>query len=156
MARSKLIRSEQTGCVKSIKQWTIPVEKFTDAAESLPDLSRGTVYATLAEFSELGLLSAYGAPEQIIMYPTPGYKWAQNLAQYADGNTTPVRALFSINATLYSHLNFDFMRDIAPVICQARLTYMVVVHPSFPATTIPEHHCLLENFIAQPPKCRIE
>src|SRR5258707_15184986 len=28
---------QQTGCVKSIKQWTIPAEKITDAAESLPD-----------------------------------------------------------------------------------------------------------------------
>jgi tripartite-type tricarboxylate transporter receptor subunit TctC len=43
-----------------------------------------------------------------------------------------------INAALYTNLNFDFMRDIAPVICSARLAYMVVVHPSVPATTIPE------------------
>jgi len=43
-----------------------------------------------------------------------------------------------INAALYSNLNFDFARDIAPVICAARLTYMVVVNPSVPVTTIPE------------------
>jgi tripartite-type tricarboxylate transporter receptor subunit TctC len=43
-----------------------------------------------------------------------------------------------INAALYTNLNFDFMKDIAPVICSARLAYMVVVHPSVPATTIPE------------------
>jgi tripartite-type tricarboxylate transporter receptor subunit TctC len=43
-----------------------------------------------------------------------------------------------INAALYTNLNFDFMRDIAPVICAARLAYVVVVHPSVPATTIPE------------------
>ena len=43
-----------------------------------------------------------------------------------------------INAALYANLNFDFMRDIAPFICAARLAYMVVVHPSVPATTIPE------------------
>src|SRR6201982_2239854 len=42
-----------------------------------------------------------------------------------------------INAALYSNLNFDFMRDIAPVICAARLAYVVVVHPSVPARTIP-------------------
>src|SRR5260370_8250985 len=29
---------QQPGCVKSIKQWTIPAEKITDAAESLPDV----------------------------------------------------------------------------------------------------------------------
>ncbi len=44
----------------------------------------------------------------------------------------------AINAALYSHLNFDFIRDITPVICSARLAYEVVVHPSVPATTIPE------------------
>src|SRR3954451_17148747 len=44
----------------------------------------------------------------------------------------------AINAALYSNLNFDFARDIAPVICSARLAYVVVVHPSLPVTTIPE------------------
>jgi tripartite-type tricarboxylate transporter receptor subunit TctC len=44
----------------------------------------------------------------------------------------------AINAALYSNLNFDFIRDIAPVICAARLAYVVVVHPSVPVTTIPE------------------
>jgi len=43
-----------------------------------------------------------------------------------------------INAVLYTNLNFDFMRDIAPVICTARLAYVIVVHPSVPVTTIPE------------------
>jgi methylated-DNA-[protein]-cysteine S-methyltransferase len=40
-------------------------EVYARATESVPDLSRGTVYATLAEFSELGLLSASGAPEPV-------------------------------------------------------------------------------------------
>ena len=40
-------------------------EVYARAAESLPDLSRGTVYSTLAEFSELGLLSAFGEPEPV-------------------------------------------------------------------------------------------
>jgi tripartite-type tricarboxylate transporter receptor subunit TctC len=44
----------------------------------------------------------------------------------------------AINAALYDNLNFDFMRDIAPVICIARLAYVVVVNPSVPVTTIPE------------------
>ncbi len=35
------------------------------AAQTLPDLSRGTVYATLAEFTETGLLSALGTPEPV-------------------------------------------------------------------------------------------
>src|SRR5256714_2870781 len=44
----------------------------------------------------------------------------------------------AINAALYTNLNFDFVRDIAPVIAVARLAYVVVVHPSVPAATIPE------------------
>jgi tripartite-type tricarboxylate transporter receptor subunit TctC len=43
-----------------------------------------------------------------------------------------------INPALYTNLNFDFMRDIAPVICVARLAYVVVVHPSVPAATLGE------------------
>jgi tripartite-type tricarboxylate transporter receptor subunit TctC len=44
----------------------------------------------------------------------------------------------AINAVLYNNLSFDFVRDIAPVTCVARLAYVVVVNPSVPVTTIPE------------------
>lgn len=40
-------------------------EVYALATRSLPDLSRGTVYATLAEFTEAGLLAAFGAPEPV-------------------------------------------------------------------------------------------
>lgn len=40
-------------------------EVYSQAMRQLPDLSRATVYATLAEFSELGLLSAFGSPEPV-------------------------------------------------------------------------------------------
>jgi tripartite-type tricarboxylate transporter receptor subunit TctC len=44
----------------------------------------------------------------------------------------------AINATLYENLNFNFIRDIAPVASIARASLVVVVHPSVPANTIPE------------------
>ncbi len=57
----------------------------------------------------------------------------------ADGYTLlQIVTPHAINAVLYTNLNFDFIRDIAPVIAVARLAYVVVVHPSDPATTIPE------------------
>jgi tripartite-type tricarboxylate transporter receptor subunit TctC len=57
----------------------------------------------------------------------------------ADGYTLlQIVTPHAINAALYSNLNFDFIRDIAPVICVARLAYIVVVNPSVPAATIPE------------------
>jgi tripartite-type tricarboxylate transporter receptor subunit TctC len=44
----------------------------------------------------------------------------------------------TINATLYDKLNFNFVRDIAPVATISRYTWVMVVHPSFPAKTVPE------------------
>jgi tripartite-type tricarboxylate transporter receptor subunit TctC len=44
----------------------------------------------------------------------------------------------AINATLYENLSFNFIRDIAPVATIDRVAYVVVVHPSLPAKTIPE------------------
>ena len=44
----------------------------------------------------------------------------------------------AINATLYEKLNFNFIRDIAPVASISRETTVMVVHPSFPAKTVPE------------------
>ncbi len=44
----------------------------------------------------------------------------------------------AINATLYDKLNFNFIRDIAPVAGLIRGALLMVVHPSVPATTLPE------------------
>jgi tripartite-type tricarboxylate transporter receptor subunit TctC len=44
----------------------------------------------------------------------------------------------AINATLYDNLNFNFIRDIAPVAGLIRGALVMVVHPSVPARTLPE------------------
>jgi tripartite-type tricarboxylate transporter receptor subunit TctC len=44
----------------------------------------------------------------------------------------------AINATLYDRLNFDFLRDIAPVAGIISLPNVMVVNPSVPAKTVPE------------------
>ena len=64
--------------------------------------------------------------ETVAKAPADGYTLLQVVTPHA------------INAALYSNLNFDFIRDITPVICAARLAYVVVVHPSPPVKTIPE------------------
>src|SRR5262249_21141440 len=43
-----------------------------------------------------------------------------------------------INATLYEKLNYDFIRDIAPVASVYRVPQVMEVNPSFPAKTVPE------------------
>jgi tripartite-type tricarboxylate transporter receptor subunit TctC len=44
----------------------------------------------------------------------------------------------AINAALYAELNFNFIRDIAPVAGISRSPDIMVVQPSFPARTVPE------------------
>ncbi len=44
----------------------------------------------------------------------------------------------AINATLYENLNFNFIRDIAPVASVARVPQVMEVHPSVPVRTVPE------------------
>ena len=44
----------------------------------------------------------------------------------------------AINATLYEKLNFNFIRDIAPVASIVRSPNVMVVNPSVPAKTVPE------------------
>jgi tripartite-type tricarboxylate transporter receptor subunit TctC len=57
----------------------------------------------------------------------------------ADGHTLLfVGAPNAINATLYSKLNFNFIRDIAPVAGIVGVPNVMVVHPSLPVTTVPE------------------
>src|SRR5256886_1655763 len=44
----------------------------------------------------------------------------------------------AVNATLYDKLNFNFIRDITAVAGIVRVPSVMVVHPSVPATTVPE------------------
>ncbi|MFZ0057268.1 MAG: tripartite tricarboxylate transporter substrate binding protein [Pseudolabrys sp.] len=44
----------------------------------------------------------------------------------------------AVSATLFDKLNFNFIRDIAPVAPIVRFPYIMVVNPSVPAKTLPE------------------
>jgi len=57
----------------------------------------------------------------------------------ADGYTLLlVAAANAINATLYDKLDFNFIRDIAPVAGIFRVPQVMEVNPSIPAKTVPE------------------
>jgi tripartite-type tricarboxylate transporter receptor subunit TctC len=49
-----------------------------------------------------------------------------------------VGGLNAVNATFYDKLNFNFIRDIAPVASIIRTPFVMVVNPSVPAKTVPE------------------
>jgi tripartite-type tricarboxylate transporter receptor subunit TctC len=56
----------------------------------------------------------------------------------ADGYTLLlVSVANTVNATLYEWLNFDFIRDIAPVASLVRGPLVMALHPSVPANTVP-------------------
>jgi tripartite-type tricarboxylate transporter receptor subunit TctC len=56
-----------------------------------------------------------------------------------DGHTLLVATIpNAVNATLYEKLNFNFIRDIAPVAGISRVPMVILLHPSFPAKTVPE------------------
>jgi tripartite-type tricarboxylate transporter receptor subunit TctC len=57
----------------------------------------------------------------------------------ADGHTLlVVTTANAINATTYERLNFNFLRDIAPVAGMTRAPFVMLVNPSLPARTVPE------------------
>jgi tripartite-type tricarboxylate transporter receptor subunit TctC len=66
------------------------------------------------------------ATETVVRAAPDGY----TLLQVVPANT--------INATLFDKLNFNFIRDIAPVAGISREPNVMEVHPSLPARTIPE------------------
>jgi tripartite-type tricarboxylate transporter receptor subunit TctC len=66
------------------------------------------------------------ATEAVVRAPPDGY----TLLLVLTANTS--------NATLYEKLNFNFLSDIAPVAGLLRVPHVMLVHPSVPATTVPE------------------
>ena len=66
------------------------------------------------------------AAEAVIKSPPDGY----TLFMVGPNN--------AINASLYDKLNFDFVRDFAPVAGILRVPNVMEVHPSVPAKTVPE------------------
>ncbi len=44
----------------------------------------------------------------------------------------------AISTSLYDKVSFDFIRDVAPVAGITRAGFVMMVHPSVPATTVPE------------------
>ena len=81
--------------------------------------------------------------QQFVIENRPGA--GTNIATEAVVNAPPdgYTLLFAgspnaVNATLYDRLNFNFISDIAPVAGIVRVANVMVVHPSVPATTVPE------------------
>jgi tripartite-type tricarboxylate transporter receptor subunit TctC len=96
---------------------------------------------TLARLIGQWLSERLGQPFIIENRPGAGTNIATEAGVRAppDGYTLlQVSAAAAINATLYERLNFNVIRDIAPVASFIRQPTIVMVNPAVPAATIPE------------------
>ena len=66
------------------------------------------------------------ATEAVVRAPADGYTLLM-----ATGSN-------AINATLYDKLNYNFIRDIAPVVGVIRSPFVLEVHPTVPVKSVPE------------------
>jgi tripartite-type tricarboxylate transporter receptor subunit TctC len=81
--------------------------------------------------------------QQFVIENRPGA--AGNLATEAVVRASPdgytlllANGANTINTTLYDRLNFDFIRDIAPISRLATFSFVMEVNPSVPTRTLPE------------------
>ena len=103
--------------------------------------SAGGVNDTLARLIGQWLSERLGQPFIIENRPGAGGNVGTEavVRSPADGYTLLlVQTPNAINATLYDKLNYNFIRDIAPVSSISLEPQVVVVNPSVPAKTVPE------------------
>jgi tripartite-type tricarboxylate transporter receptor subunit TctC len=101
----------------------------------------GGVGDIIARLMGQWLSERLGQPFIIENRPGAGSNLATAAVVHAspDGYTLlQVNAVNAVNATLYDNLNFNFVRDIAPVASINRTPGVMEVNPSFPAKTVPE------------------
>jgi tripartite-type tricarboxylate transporter receptor subunit TctC len=95
----------------------------------------------LARLMGQWLSERFGQPFVIDNRPGAGTNVATDMVVKAapDGHTLILVApAAAINATLYEKLNFNFLRDIAPIAGIVRTPSILEVHPSVPAKSVPE------------------
>jgi tripartite-type tricarboxylate transporter receptor subunit TctC len=151
-------RSEEKGRVKLARRRFLRLAAGAAALPAVARIARAQAYPArpvriivgfpagsspdiIARIMSPWLSERFGQP--IIIESKPGA--ATNIATEAvvrappDGYTLLwVTAANASNVTLYDHLNFNFIADIAPVASVMREPLVVVVNPSVPAQTVPE------------------
>ena len=107
----------------------------------LSGFAAGGIVDIIARLVGQALSERFGAAFVIEDRPGAGSNLAAEVVARAqpDGYTLLLSSASNTwNATLYDNLNFDFIRDIAPVASVTRSFNVMEVHPSVPARTVPE------------------
>lgn len=125
----------------SLPQAALALDYPTRPVRILVGYSAGGVSDILARLVAQSLSGRLGQP--FVVEDRPGA--ASNVAADAlvhapaDGYTLFLAGISNaINAAIYTNLDFDFVRDTAPVALISRSPLVMEVSPSFPATTVPE------------------
>jgi tripartite-type tricarboxylate transporter receptor subunit TctC len=128
---------------------TLPPAPYVARAQAYPSrpvhvivgFPAGSAADILARLFGQWLSERLGPPFIVEIQPGAGGNIATEAVVRAspDGHTLlMVTGSNAVNATLYANLNYNFIRDIAPVIRVTRGPLLMAVNSSFPANTVPE------------------
>src|SRR5262245_9347847 len=113
----------------------------TRPVRSVVGLPAGSATDIVARLVGQGLSERLGQPVVIENRPGAGTNIGAEIVVRAppDGYTLLlITSINAINTSLYENLNFNFIRDIAPVARIGGTLFVMVVNPSVPAKTVPE------------------
>jgi tripartite-type tricarboxylate transporter receptor subunit TctC len=127
----------------------LPVASPVARAEAYPSrpvrvivaFPAGSASDVVARLTGQGLSERLGQQFVVENHPGAGTNLAAEAVVRAapDGYTLLLStSTNAVNATLYRHLNFDFMRDIVPVATMDQTPYVMEVTLSLPPKTLPE------------------
>jgi tripartite-type tricarboxylate transporter receptor subunit TctC len=144
--------------MKLLRRQFLRLAASAAALPALPRIARAQMYPTRPVRIFVGLPAGGGTDlaarliaqwlserlgQQFLVENKPGAN--TNLATEAVVRAAPdgytllmISAANSVNASLYEKLNFNFIRDIAPVAGVIRAPFVMTVHPSIPAKTVSE------------------
>jgi len=150
--RSILLRAVLCVFAAAISHAAVAADYPNRPVRVIVGLTAGSGVDVMARVVSQKLAAATGQPFIVENRPGAGSNIATRFAAAAvpDGYTLFVATVANaINATLYKNLQFDVLRDFAPVILASTAPNVLIVNPSVPARTVPELIALAK---AQPGK----
>ena len=139
--RKLLIRVVAVIFASAIPIAAIAAEYPTRPVRVIVGLSAGSGVDVMARIVSQKLSEAMGQPFIVENRPGAGSNIATQYAASAapDGYTLFVATIANaINATLYSKLQFDVLRDFAPVVLTGTAANMLVANPALPVKSVQE------------------
>ena len=142
LARRKILRLAAGAALLSpVSRAALALDYPTRPVRIIVGFPAGVAPAIVARFTGQALSERLG--QQFIVENRPGAGsniGAEIVVRAPPDGYTLLLAVSSgaINATLYSNLSFDFIRDISPVAMIGLTPFVMVVNPKLPTKTVPE------------------